>query len=475
MVFNSYVFLFYFLPFVSIVYFGMRFVPKALFLLIVSYIFYGWWKPEYMVLMLFSTTVDFFAGLLLGKGYSGSTKKWILFGSIFTNVGLLSYFKYFSFGVTVLNDAVNMLGLTLPSFPLAIPEIVLPIGISFYTFQSMSYTFDVYRGDIKPCKRFIDFAAYIAMFPQLVAGPIVRANTILPHIRSPKISSEKVGLAIHFFTLGLAKKLIVADVLGIACSSLHQQETIGFWSSWISIYADVFHWYFDFSGYSDMAIGLGYLLGFSFPQNFNSPLRSSSMTELVVKWHMTLISWFRDYVYIPLGGNRKGSFRTYLNLFLIMFLSGVWHGAGWTFFVWALMMAFALIVERALGISRTRNSKEDWLTTDKRKRFFYPLKVWGVLTYYSLCVSVFTSQDLKGAFTVVKGLVGRTSAPFLPEFMDPYFCFAFITGAAIVFFSKNTWELAKDKLHPVFYILIALLSIGVLLLNKETPFMYFRF
>jgi len=475
MVFNSYVFLFYFLPLVIVLCYGIRHLPKAPMLLIVSYLFYGWWKPEYVLLMLFSTTVDFFAGIALGKDFSLKTRRRILFISIAMNVGLLSYFKYVSFLVTVLNDIVNISNWHIPSFPFDVPEIILPIGISFYTFQSMSYTFDVYRGDIRPTHNFIDFAAYIALFPQLVAGPIVRAGTVLPHIRSKQITTEKIELAIHFFTLGLAKKVIIADTLGIACDAFHKQETMGFASSWISIYADVFHWYFDFSGYSDMAIGLGHLFGFSFPQNFNSPLRSESITKLVVSWHITLISWFRDYVYIPLGGNRRGNLITCRNLFIIMFLSGIWHGAGWTYILWAFMMAIALVAERFLGLSHTRNERQEWLTAQAGTRYLRPIRIFLVLTYYALCVSCFTSPDISHAFSILKGLLGQSQAILIPEFTEPFFCLAFISGGIIIFVSKNTWESAQSRKSPIFYIMLFLVCIGTVLLNKETPFMYFRF
>ncbi len=473
MVFNSYIFLFYFLPAVIFLCYGVRQIPKAHLLLLVSYVFYGWWKPEYALLMLFSTTVNFFAGLILGRDLPRRTKKWVLSVSILMNVGLLSYFKYFSFLVEVFNDFAEILRWQLPCFPFDIPEIVLPIGISFYTFQSMSYTFDVYRGDIRPTRNFTDFAAYIALFPQLVAGPIVRAGTVLPKIRDKEISPEKIELAIHFFTLGLAKKVLIADPLGVACDAFHQHEIVGFVSSWTSIYADVFHWYFDFSGYSDMAIGLGHVFGFSFPQNFNSPLKSASMTELVVNWHMTLIAWFRDYVYIPLGGNRKGSLATYRNLFIIMFLSGIWHGAGWTYIIWAFMMAIALLVERALGISHTQNEKQNWLTGQAER--FRSLRIFLVFTYYSLCVSCFTSPDLSHALTVLKGLLGQTHAPIIPEFTSPLFGIVFLLGNVINFGCKNTWELARNRWSPLAYILLFLICVGTILLNKETPFMYFRF
>jgi len=475
MVFNSYVFLFYFLPIVIALYYGVKCLPKAPLLLISSYIFYGWWKPEYMLLMLFSTTIDFFAGLALGKDFSRKTKRWILFISIAMNLGLLSYFKYFSFVISVLNDIIEkVLNLQIPCFPLQVPEIVLPIGISFYTFQSMSYTFDVYRGDIKPTRSFTDFAGYIALFPQLVAGPIVRAGSVLPDMTSKEITSERLVLAIHFFTLGLAKKVLLADPLGIACTALHEQEAIGFASAWISIYADVFHWYFDFSGYSDMAIGLGHLFGFSFPLNFNSPLKASSMTELVVKWHITLISWFRDYVYIPLGGNRKGTYITYRNLFLIMFLSGIWHGAGWTYIIWALMMSLALVVERAVGISRTKDEKKNWLTAQIGERFLY-FRIFLTLTYYALCVSCFTSPNVSHFIVILKAMIGMSDAPLLPQFKDYFFLTAFILGGIIIFACKNTWELARNLKPAAFYIAVFMLCVGAILLNKETPFMYFRF
>jgi alginate O-acetyltransferase complex protein AlgI len=475
MIFNSYVFLFYFLPLVIVLCYAIRRMPKAPFLLVSSYFFYGWWRPEYMLLMLFSTMVDFFAGLWLGKDLPDRKRRWILFVSIAMNVGLLSYFKYTAFLITALNDAIGLTHVALPPFPLPVPEIILPIGISFYTFQSISYTFDCYRRHIRPTRSFIDFAAYIALFPQLVAGPIVRARTILPYIRDKSISRGQIEKAIHFFTLGLAKKVLIADTLGIACDVFHQQQTIGPMSAWLSIYADVFHWYFDFSGYSDMAIGLGYLFGFAFPQNFNSPLRSASMTELVVKWHMTLITWFRDYVYIPLGGNRKGPLKVYRNLFIIMFLSGVWHGAGWTYIIWALMMALALVVERALGIGHTGNERQNWLTGRIGRRRMQPIRIALVLTYYSLCVSVFTAPDVTQALAVVKGLVGLNAGAFLPEFMSPYFLTAFVFGGLIVFCVPNTWELSDRRMHPAVYVVVFLVCVGVIMLNRETPFMYFRF
>ena len=349
MVFSSQIFLFYFLPTFLVGYFvllraGVRHSGLNFFITIFSYIFYGWLEPWLIFLMFGSTLVVYISGRFISQpGASQFQRKAALWTAIAINLGALGFFKYYMFLMGGLNSVIEKFG----GEPFSIMTVLLPVGISFYTFQSMSYAIDVYRGSAPPVKDFATFACYVALFPQLVAGPIVRYNTVAEELESRTHTVENFVRGMVFFCFGFAEKIFLANQVGIIADRVFAADAPGVLNSWWGALAYMFQIYFDFSAYSNMAIGLGLMIGFHFPRNFNGPYRSGSITEFWKKWHISLTSWLRDYLYISLGGNRVGVKRLYLNLFLVMFASGVWHGANWTFICWGLYHAFFMIAERA--------------------------------------------------------------------------------------------------------------------------------
>jgi len=340
MVFSSTLFLFRFLPIIMILYFMAPGRMKNILLLLGSLFFYAWGEPVYVLLMLFSTASDYIHGRIIGKVRDKTLKKVFLASSIIVNLSVLGFFKYADFLVGTINQVA---GTQIPLLNLP-----LPIGISFYTFQTMSYSIDVYRGKVKVQKNLLDFAVFVTMFPQLIAGPIVRYADVEKDLHERKPDILQIQYGVRRFVAGLAKKVLLANNLGF----LWTQVSGGEWSSmtaagaWLGIVAYTFQIYFDFSGYSDMAIGLGACFGFDFPENFRYPYISRSVTEFWRRWHMTLSSWFKEYVYIPLGGNRKGMARQLLNILIVWTLTGIWHGAGWNFLLWGLWFALWLILEK---------------------------------------------------------------------------------------------------------------------------------
>ncbi len=327
MLFSSIPFLYAFLPLTATLYFA---APKKLkngVLLLFSLVFYGWGEPKYLLLMLFSITQGYIFGLLIERTRESRRSKVFLTASVFVSLLLLGYCKYVDFFIGSFN---SITGLSVPLL-----KVALPIGISFYTFQLISYTVDVYRG-VPAQRSFIDLAAYISLFPQLIAGPIVRYSQIAEQLSSRRHSLDKTALGIRRFVLGLGKKVLIANALGQLCEIFRVSQDKSVLFFWLYGIANMLHIYFDFSGYSDMAIGLGRMLGFDFPENFNYPYISKSVTEFWRRWHITLGIWFRDYLYIPLGGSRRGKWTTVRNKLIVFFCTGLWHGAGWTYILWGL-------------------------------------------------------------------------------------------------------------------------------------------
>jgi alginate O-acetyltransferase complex protein AlgI len=373
MVFSSIIFVFFFLPIVLVGYFIVV-LPAILgsqrrlwwrlgnaVLLISSLVFYFWGETFLIWIIITSTLIDYACALLISGGLGGGAiaqlkpnttrgfrQKFGLVASICANLTFLAVFKYLNFGVDSYNYLLASLGLSALAWTDAI-SITLPLGISFYTFQSMSYTVDVYRGHVRATRNLIDFACYVTMFPQLVAGPIVRYHDIAEKLHSRVITCELFASGVSRFIVGLGKKLLIANTVSVAAEQIMAMPTHELSASiaWLGIVCYATQIYFDFSGYSDMAIGLGRMLGFSFQENFNYPYISRSMREFWQRWHISLSSWFRDYVYIPLGGNRQSSGRTYMNLLVVFTLCGLWHGASWTFVIWGLYHGFFLALERA--------------------------------------------------------------------------------------------------------------------------------
>lgn len=337
MIFSSPMFLIVFLPIALGLYYISPKKAKNLTLFILSLIFYGWGEPVYVSLMLFSTLVDYTHGIFVEK-YRGTPKaKIFLASSVIINLALLSVFKYSAFVVGVIN---MIFGADIP-----VPQLALPIGISFYTFQTMSYTIDVYRGKAPVQRDIIAFGAYVALFPQLIAGPIVRYSDVASQMKGRAYTLDKFGEGASRFVCGLSKKVLLANTLGEIWQrlSVSSPSLLG---AWLGIICYAFQIYFDFSGYSDMAIGLGKMFGFSFPENFNYPYISRSITEFWRRWHISLGTWFKEYLYIPLGGNRLGLGRQLLNMLVVWLCTGIWHGAGWNFLFWGLYYFFFLALEK---------------------------------------------------------------------------------------------------------------------------------
>jgi alginate O-acetyltransferase complex protein AlgI len=348
MVFTSYIFVFYFLPLVLAGYYALpeRSSWRNAWLLITSYIFYGWWNPWFVLLMLFITAVNYACGRLLTRsGASARERWWNVTITIIISLGLLCFFKYWVFFQTNLNYVVGWFG----QDPLPVWQVVLPIGISFYVFHALSYAVDVYRGTAPPARSFADFACYIALFPQSVAGPIIRYNTVAHDLRDREHTTTRFASGAVLFMLGFAKKVLLANPIGTVADAAFGAQTLDAPAAWFGVLAYAFQIYFDFCGYSDMAVGLGRMFGFDFMKNFDAPYRADSITDFWRRWHISLSTFLRDYLYVPLGGNRLGPARTYINLAVVMLFGGLWHGANWTFIVWGAYHGALLIAERWAG------------------------------------------------------------------------------------------------------------------------------
>jgi len=485
MVFSSHLFLFYFLPLALGIYYLLPHRGKHLGLTILSYAFYGWANPLFVVLMMTSTLVDYICGLViteqLGRSWSEPPRllpktqprtrrqRIALVVSICSNLSLLGFFKYFNFATENYDAIVKAIGLPGLSLDLAF-RITLPLGISFYTFQSMSYTIDVYRGDAKAIRNFIDFACYVSMFPQLVAGPIIRFSEVADQLEQRTYTPQKFARGVAFICLGLAKKILLANACGKVADLAFHAGSVGFVDSWFGAVAYAFQIYYDFSAYSDMAIGLGLMLGFVFPKNFDSPYRAQSITEFWRRWHLSLSSWLRDYLYIPLGGNRKGPARTYINLALVMLLGGLWHGASWNFIIWGGIHGAMLCLERCNG---------------KRPLYWRlapPFRT--VLTFVIVLFAwvFFRADDLPRALQYCGSMLGLGSvqpgaALLAGVLYKPYYLGSVIIAAVIVWTFPQTWDFTRRITWPKVTAIAAALWVSVVIMTTQAynPFIYFIF
>lgn len=466
MLFNSYEFIFFLLPLALAGYY--LFLPKAwrhAWLALCSFVFYGWWDYRYCGLLLAAISIDYFAGGRIAATPDPVKKKRWLLLSICSDMGMLGFFKYYDLGAGTANALAQAVGMEHGLLPLL--HLVLPVGISFYTFQSMSYSIDIYRGHARPARNFIDFACYVSLFPQLVAGPIVRYHELDNQLRVRTHSWTKAGAGIVLFVLGLAKKVLLADAVAPVADWGFARPDIGFAGAWSSLAAYTMQIYFDFSGYSDMAVGLGLLLGFQFPQNFNSPYKSASISEFWTRWHISLSSWLRDYLYIPLGGNRKGPVRTYINLFLTMLLGGLWHGASWTFMFWGAYHGSLLALERM----------------NHRRGFGWRLpRVFQISLTFILVMFgwvLFRSPSIESFMQMAKGLSGLSGWGALYPLADAGILNWLALGfcLALVFLARNTWEIRWRPGWRLYLALALLFTICVVtfLVNTSSPFLYFQF
>ena len=461
MLFSSIPFLYYFLPIVIGVYFLVPRVLKNAVLLTSSLVFYAWGEPRYVFLMIATILLFYGCGLAIGKAEQPKWKKFFLTVSVVVSLGLLAVFKYADFFVDSFNKAT---GLSIPLLKLA-----LPIGISFYTFQSLSYTIDVYRGNAQVQKNPISFGAYVALFPQLIAGPIVRYVDVARELDSRTHSWEEAMLGIRRFLIGLSKKILLADNFALLMKLFREANEPSVLCYWMYAIAFTLNIYFDFSGYSDMAIGLGRIFGFHFIENFNYPYLSKSITEFWRRWHMSLGSWFRDYVYIPMGGNRVGKWRWVFNILTVWMLTGLWHGAAWNFVLWGLMFAALLLLEKWIpGLQK--------LPAILRRCY--------VLLLVVISFVLFNAETLSQAGSDLAGMFGFGSLPAVTAqtlyYLRSYavlFVIGFVGATPLVrdTASRIGETKAGKVLEPLVLILLLLACSGYLVDGSFSPFLYFRF
>jgi alginate O-acetyltransferase complex protein AlgI len=466
MLFNSYIFILVFLPTVLLGWWRLRRglhvndAARLAFLTLASYVFYGWWDWRFLPLMWASTTVDWIAGQKIAASEDPAYRKRWLATSMTFNLAILGFFKYYGFFAANVNETAVKMGMSAFA-PMLV--VVLPIGISFYTFNSMSYTIDIYRRVVKPAKSLLHFSTFVAMFPHLVAGPIVRYSDIEDQFNDlkKKLPWDQAATGIYFFVMGMAKKLLIADQLaGPVNAYFAAPAGQGALAAWLGVLGYTFQIYFDFSGYSDMAVGLAHLLGIQFPINFNSPYKAENIADFWRRWHISLSTWLRDYLFIPLGGSRKGMARTAVNLFITMFLGGLWHGANWTFVCWGLyhgvlLAGYAVLRERGL-VPRS---------VALGRAITFLLVVLGWVFFRSG-----TLAQAAGIFREMFGAAGMGSLH-----ANVMFLATIVAAWAIANFAPNSWEIKFEPKPRYAYALALALVWTILLLQKESPFLYFQF
>jgi len=461
MVFSSITFLFYFLPIVLALYYIAPNKYKNIVLLASSLFFYFYGEPTYVIIMIASIVFTYIFGILMDK-YKKYSKLFLIL-SICVSIGILIYFKYTNFLIQNINlwlkNKIDFI------------YVVLPIGISFYTFQLISYIIDVYRGEAKVQKNVLKLAMYISLFPQLIAGPIVRYTTIEEQIENREYSFSKFSQGVRRFLVGLGKKVLIANVLGQLASiflSSNDTSTLFYWLYAVAIMLQI---YFDFSGYSDMAIGLGKMFGFEFLENFNYPYIATSITDFWRRWHISLSTWFRDYIYIPLGGNRVSKIKWFRNILVVWFLTGMWHGAAWNFIIWGLYFGILLILEKVfLG-----------KYLEKLPKFI--LRIY-VLLIVMISFIIFNGEGVANIFQNIGGLFGITSSSLVSAesiyYFKSYFIVLIVAIIGATPFMKNLAN--NEKLHkvinilePIFLVILLVVSTSYIIDSSFNPFLYFRF
>lgn len=463
MVFASITFLYYFLPMFLILYFVVPKKYKNIVLLIFSIIFYFYGEPKYILLMLVEVLFSYFMTLSLEKNKSKSLLGVIISFHIF----LLCVFKYFNFIITNINSIFDG--------NISLLNIVLPIGISFYTFQIISYEVDVYRGKVKASKSLIDYMTYVFLFPQLIAGPIVRYETVSKELKSRKVTLEDFSYGVNRFIIGLFKKVVIANNIGELCNILNNSSEVSVLLYWILGISYMLQIYFDFSGYSDIAIGIGRMIGFKFPENFNYPYVADSVTDFWRRWHMTLSSWFRDYVYIPLGGNRVSTLKHIRNILVVWMLTGLWHGASWNFIIWGIYFGVILIIEKY------------FLNKILEK---LPRIIRNIYAMFIVMISfiIFSSDDMSSALTVIKGLFSFSSLKFSNDFIIYYIrsygviligglvlCTPLIKNAINKLRENKILNYIINIFEVIVLVLIFVTITSMLIDSSYNPFLYFRF
>ena len=463
MLFTSISFLYYFLPIVLIIYFIAPKKYKNLILFIFSLIFYFYGEPKYIFLMILEILIAYIGAILIDKYKS----KKILILTLFIHIILLIIFKYTNFLTTNINNVFNT------NFKLL--NIALPIGISFYTFQIISYIVDVYKDKVKVQKSFLKLATYVSLFPQLIAGPIVRYEVIENELDNRKLSFEDFSIGVRRFTIGLAKKVLIANMLGELCTKFNLVDERSIVLYWIFAISYMLQIYFDFSAYSDMAIGLGRMFGFHFLENFDYPYVSKSITEFWRRWHISLGSWFRDYVYIPLGGNRVSKMKHLRNILIVWLLTGIWHGASWNFVIWGLMFGIILIIEK-LFLNKYLEKLPNFI-----RRIY-------VLFIVMISFIIFNADTISDAISNIIGLFGFNKKTFINNYTIYYLKSYFIILVIAIIAStplikKQLENMKKNKfmnkliniLEPIYIVSLLLIVTSYLIDNSYNPFLYFRF
>jgi alginate O-acetyltransferase complex protein AlgI len=468
MVFTTYIFVFYFLPLFLLVYFNLPYRWRNLWITLASYVFYGWWQPWFVCLMLFTTVMDFIWGKVITRpGATQIQRRMAVAACVVTNLSLLGFFKYCMFGADTLNHLLLMVG----AERFRVLRVVLPIGISFYTFHSLTYIVDLYRGHSTPAKSFTNYSAFVSLFPDLVAGPIIRYKTLAAQLAFREHTVQRFASGVCLFILGFAKKILLANPCGHVADAVFGAANPCALDAWMGVLAYAFQIYFDFCGYSDMAVGLGRMLGFEILKNFDAPYRAESITDLWRRWHISLSSVLRDYLYFPLGGNRKGPTRTYINLGVVLLLGGLWHGAKWTFVVWGAYHGLLLAFERWRG----KQSLYHALPLHFRIGFTFLLML--------LSWVLFRAENFNAALHYFGAMFGFTLATSTATLLaaDIYAPFHLVVMALCMILVFQTVQAHEWSLKPQTWVRSVLLlplfvsSLLVMFSQAFNPFLYFQF
>lgn len=465
MIFSTNLFVFFFLPAFLAIYYLVPWRAKSYIILAASYLFYGWWRAEYLVLIFGMSTISFYAAKISVTAATVERRRAAMIFGVAVDLLALGYFKYANFFIDNANAVLAFSG----SSGISWPDVLLPIGISFHTFQSISYVVDVWRRDAPPARRLVDFLAFGALFPQLIAGPVLRYKDLADQFITRSHSFELFTKGVYRFLTGLAMKVLIADSVSPLADRIFALQSPTLVESWLGAFAYTFQLFFDFAGYSAMAIGLGLMIGFHFIENFNVPYISKSITEFWRRWHISLSTWLRDYLYIPLGGNRKGKTRTYLNLVLTMLLGGFWHGANWTFLAWGAWHGGWMAIERALGA--------------KGRETIWPKAAAIPITFVLVILGwvMFRATTVSDAWAMYRGMFGMNGVGISPEVMWQLrgseltmLCVA----AAISFLPLvSSWK--PSTLSPmrqaVFFSLLGFLALSRMASQSYSPFLYFQF
>ena len=461
MVFSSNIFLFAFLPLFLACYYLTPWRARSALILISSWAFYAWWRPDFLALLVGVTSVSYGFALAIGASGEQAHRHRLLTAGVTLNLLALGYFKYANFGIDSLNVALHALGFNAIEFT----RVLLPIGLSFYIFHAISYLVDIYRREAAPASNFVDFAAFIALFPHLVAGPVLRYHLLAEQFRSRNHSLANFSRGCVIFMVGFCKKVLIADSVAPLVEAAFSAPLPSLADAWLGAGAYTIQLFFDFSGYTDMAIGLALMIGFVFPENFNDPYVSRSITEFWKRWHMSLSNWLREYLYVSLGGNRKGLLRTYINLFLTMLLGGLWHGANWTFVLWGTWHGGILILERFWEQRWGKPLLPGWLRVIKTML----LVIFGWV--------LFRAANLAGAVRMFEGMLGFNGLGFSPPVawqVTPDRLMVLALGVVLVYampwLKRQGGSYLRYLLLPLFLWAVATLSA-----QSFTPFLYFQF